>query len=296
MRKRAGAVRVRLEGLPRPVVFVAAIVLTALIAFVSMKTRAEIRFSFFYLIPVSLASWFVGRRPGILIAAASAATWMMASIAEGRWDFPRAPTLDLNALLLASFFIAFALLLSALRAALDREKSLARTDSLTGLGNRRAFEERLELEIQRATRFDRPLTLALLDVDDFKTINDRQGHAEGDRVLAHLAGALRGNLRSVDLVSRIGGDEFVVLLSETDLAAARSAIGKLLDESRDQMRAKGIAVSISAGVVTFASAPDSVAVMLKAADDLMYRAKQRGRDQVEFRLAEGHRESPPSER
>ncbi len=294
MRKRAGAVRVRLEGLPRPVVFVAAIVLTALIAFVSMKTRAEIRFSFFYLIPVSLASWFVGRRPGILIAAGSAATWMMASIAEGRWDFPRAPTLDLNALLLASFFIAFALLLSALRSALDREKSLARTDSLTGLGNRRAFEERLELEIQRATRFDRPLTLALLDLDDFKGINDRQGHAEGDRVLALLAGALRGNLRSVDLVSRIGGDEFVVLLSETDLAAARSAIGKLLDESRDQMRAKGIAVSISAGVVTFASPPDSVAVMLKAADDLMYRAKQRGRDKVEFRLVESQRESPPS--
>jgi diguanylate cyclase (GGDEF)-like protein len=275
-----------LKSLPRAVVFAAALVFMGITAFASMKTQAEIRFSFFYLIPISLVSWLVGRRSGVLIAAGSAVMWLMASVAEGGWNFSREPTVYLNTLLLASFFLASALLLSALRAALDREKALARTDPLTGLGNRRAFEERVDLEIQRAARFNRPLTLALIDVDDFKAINDRQGHAAGDRVLVLLADRLRSNLRSIDLISRVGGDEFVALFTETDVAAARAAVFKLLNETRNQMTEKGIAVGFSVGVVTFGSAPDSVSTMMKAVDDLMYRAKQSGKNQVVFRLAE----------
>ena len=281
-----------LKGLPRAVVLVAALVLMGLTAFVSLKTQAEIRFSFFYLIPISLVSWFVGRRSGVLIAVGSSAAWVMASLAEVGGELSHKPTLYLNSLLLVSFFLVSALVLSALRAALEREGALARTDLLTGLANRRAFEERVGLEIQRVARFNRPLTLALLDVDDFKGINDRQGHAAGDRVLALLAEALRANLRSIDLVSRLGGDEFVVLLPETDLAAARTAVSKLLNESRDQLTERGIAVNLSAGVVTFESTPDSVSAMMKAADELMYRAKQRGPNQIAFALVEGPMEHP----
>ncbi len=275
-----------LKGLPRAVVLVVALFLMGLTAFATLKTQAEIRFSFFYLIPISMVSWLVGQRSGVLIAAGCAATWLMVSMAEAGRGLSHQPTLYVNSLLLASFFFASAVLLSALRAALDRESALARTDPLTGLGNRRAFEERVELEIQRAARFHRPLTLALLDVDEFKAINDRQGHAAGDRVLVLLADGLRRNLRSIDLLTRLGGDEFVALLPETDVGAARTAVIKLLNETRDQLTERGIAVGISAGVVTFERAPDSVSAMMKTADDLLYRAKQRGKNQVEFRLAE----------
>ena len=280
-----GGVIEQLKSLPRALIFSAAFVFMGLTALAGLKTPEEIRFSFFYLIPISLVSWLVGRRAGVMIAAGSAATWLVVSAAEAGRNLAYEPTLYMNVLLLASFFVAAALVVSALRAALDRERALSRTDPLTGLGNRRAFEERAELEIQRAARFHRPLTLAFLDVDDFKAINDRLGHAAGDRVLALLATALRSHLRSVDLVSRFGGDEFVALLPETDVAAATAVVDKLLKRSRDDLAEKGIAVGISAGVVTFGSAPDSVSAMIRAADDLMYRVKLSGGNQVEFRLA-----------
>src|SRR5689334_8696592 len=100
----------------------------------------------------------------------------------------------------------------------------ATTDTLTGLANHRAFQERLRAEALRASRHDRSVALALVDVDHFKAVNDAGGHAVGDQVLRAVAGHLREHLRAEDLLARVGGDEFAVLLPEADAVAAAAAL------------------------------------------------------------------------
>jgi diguanylate cyclase (GGDEF)-like protein len=126
---------------------------------------------------------------------------------------------------------------------------LARVDALTGLGNRRAFEETVEREIARARRAGSPLSLLIADVDDFKQINDRHGHPIGDKCLRKVSAALRLSVRTEDMCFRWGGDEFVALLTETDLRGAR-LVG---DRLRETVRAAGLgpgdaALELSCGV------------------------------------------------
>ena len=109
----------------------------------------------------------------------------------------------------------------ALRESEERYRTLSLTDTLTGLFNTRHLHERLPAEIERAQRYNRPLSLLVLDCDHFKRINDTFGHLEGDRVLQGLAGVIRDCLRRSDSAFRYGGEEFVVLLPETELTAAR---------------------------------------------------------------------------
>ena len=124
-------------------------------------------------------------------------------------------TVTLLVLLSASYVVA------RFRQSQETLTTLARYDSLTGLANRATFLERLDLELARHRRFERPFSLAVLDCDDFKVVNDAHGHLEGDRLLQVAAATLRVALRKTDLACRLGGDEFAVLLPETD-AAARS--------------------------------------------------------------------------
>src|SRR5207248_8842599 len=106
-------------------------------------------------------------------------------------------------------------------------KAQAVTDELTGLANRRRFMEVLELELKRSDRFDSPLALVLADLDDFKLVNDRFGHHTGDEALRALSGVFRAGLRDVDLAARLGGEEFAVLLPETDEAGAAGVAERL---------------------------------------------------------------------
>ena len=167
-----------------------------------------------------------------------------------------------------------------LRKALDKEKELARLDTLTGLANRRAFYEALEKERARTHRYGRPLTVAYLDVDDFKRVNDSQGHAIGDMVLVTVAQTLRENLRVNDVVARLGGDEFAILLPETDVVAAESVVRKLQDLLASEMEAYGWHITFSIGVANFLDPPDSLETMIRTADELMYTAKAAGKNNL----------------
>ena len=151
------------------------------------------------------------------------------------------------------------------------------TDPLTGLANHRAFQERLHAEVARAQRHERPLALALIDVDHFKSINDLAGHAAGDRVLAALGTRLRALLRSEDVLARIGGDEFALLLPETDDAEARLVLERAREELERAPLVDGLRVRISAGICELDRADDAEALM-RLADGALYWSKEHGRN------------------
>src|SRR5205085_1549573 len=170
--------------------------------------------------------------------------------------------------------------LARLRLAHARERQLARSDALTGAPNARAFYEVAEAEITRARRYAHPFSVAYLDLDDFKLVNDRLGHLAGDAVLRSVARALSGVMRASDVVARLGGDEFVVLLPEASAAPARLATEKLRGALADVVPAHGWRMTASIGVATFLVPPESVDELLGAVDGLMYRAKQGGKNGV----------------
>jgi diguanylate cyclase (GGDEF)-like protein len=169
-----------------------------------------------------------------------------------------------------------------LRLSLRREKELARIDPLTSVPNRRAFYEVLQRERHRLQRFARPLTLAYVDLDNFKEVNDSFGHKAGDSVLTTVASVMAGSLRKADVVARLGGDEFAILLPETNAEAARQVITKLHLRLLASMAQNGLPVTFSIGTVTFVTALESVEDLLQKADELMYFVKLHGKSDVRF--------------
>jgi diguanylate cyclase (GGDEF)-like protein/PAS domain S-box-containing protein len=166
--------------------------------------------------------------------------------------------------------------------ALDNEKFLSRSDYLTGLANRRAFEESLDMECKRSLRYKRPMTLVYADLDDFKKVNDGRGHQTGDEVLVAVAEALRSNLRATDCVARMGGDEFAILLPETDAVAARIIMKKINSVLQTLVQNTRWPIGFSFGVVSFAAPLELPETMMERADKLMYEAKNSGKGSTMF--------------
>ena len=165
------------------------------------------------------------------------------------------------------------------RLALAAAETRARTDPLTGLANRSAFEERLQQEIARVVRYGHPLSLALLDLDDFKRVNDLYGHLAGDDALRRVSRELDGAIRRVDLAARLGGEEFALLLPETDTPEALALVRRLGGAIR-LPGADGPALTVSAGVATCPAHAALPEALVAAADDALYRAKRAGKDRA----------------
>jgi diguanylate cyclase (GGDEF)-like protein len=160
---------------------------------------------------------------------------------------------------------------------------LATTDFLTGISNNRSFFETGEREIQRARRYGRPLGVLMFDIDHFKRINDTYGHAAGDQVLVAIAAACRNFLRDIDIFGRLGGEEFAILLPETDLAGGRATAERLrsaIAETGIEAGAATLHVTISLGVSVLFPDDERIEQVLKRADDAMYEAKRGGRNRT----------------
>jgi diguanylate cyclase (GGDEF)-like protein len=179
--------------------------------------------------------------------------------------------------------------LDRLIAGMQQTQHLSVTDPLTGLGNVRQLGESLRLEVERASRFGRSLGILVLDLDHFKTVNDRHGHRAGDAVLVEFSRRVRAVVREVDQAFRQGGEEFVILLPETDVAGSLTAARRIGEAVRDvpfQVAAARagdapsvrIAVTVSIGVAVFPRHAQSGAEVLDAADAALYAAKHAGRD------------------
>lgn len=174
--------------------------------------------------------------------------------------------------------------LARLEARLAEARALATTDLLTGLLNRQTILTRLATEIERAGRYRRPLAVALIDLDHFKRINDTYGHAAGDLVLHQAASLLRSNIRSVDMLGRYGGEEFLLILPETDVEAASSLAEKLRRAVGSELLpvtdGDSIRITISVGVAGGSGGSLRLDALMHDADAATYAAKSLGRDQV----------------
>ena len=262
------------------------IMLTGLLAVAGLGaldfyTGPEISFAVFYLLPVTVSAWFAGASVGALIAEASTLSWLSADVMEAKAAYSHLLIPYWNAAVRLGLFLIVTFSVSALKRAL----TYARTDYLTGIANGRAFVDLAGHELARARRSARPVTLAYLDVDNFKQVNDRLGHSTGDRLLRLVARMLRANVRATDAVARLGGDEFVILYPETSAEGARTALELLLDTLTRAVRRHRWPVTFSIGAVTFSRMPPNVEAMLNQADEVMYDAKRTGKNRLCQRVA-----------
>lgn len=247
-------------------------------------TGPDISFSAFYLLPVVLAAT-TGRRIGLCLAVLTAFMWFAADLSGRPEPYDTLLTPIWNACIRFLVFALVVALLDALRAGIHHERNISREDSLSGLPNSRAFYERAEAERRRLARSGEPLTLAYLDIDNFKGINDTLGHSAGDAVLRATAQTLRRAIRAVDIAGRLGGDEFAVLFPNTTEAGATLVLSKIQEELRHEAATHDWPISFSIGSVTYKVAPPSVDVMISRADRLMYEVKRAGKNGVRVIVA-----------
>jgi diguanylate cyclase (GGDEF)-like protein len=259
------------------------LVLIALLGAIDLYTGPEIAFAFFYLIPVSLVAWFLGRGLGVFTSIVSAGVWLLVDLLT-REPYSHGLIPYWNATTRVGFFVIVAWLLSALKASFSREKVMARTDYVTGAINARFFSELAQMEIDRAKRYGHPFTFAYVDLDHFKTVNDRFGHRAGDRVLGTVTKTISANLRKTDIIARLGGDEFALLLPETGAEAGSFAVSKIRRTLLGEMEKVHWPVTFSIGVITYIGPPSSVDEMIREGDDLMYSVKRSGKNGIACRV------------
>ena len=259
--------------------------LTILVGFIDLITGEEIAFSLFYLIPIALVSWYTGSSWGLYFSIASAIVWQLADIASGHL-YSTMLISYWNTSIRFSFFIIVVTLLTKLKKSYEHEKMIARTDNLTNAVNRRHFFELLQSEIHRGERNKNPFSVAYLDLDNFKYVNDHFGHDTGDKLLCLLVRVSEAALRKIDVVARLGGDEFAFLLPETSQEGARIAISKLQTSFQSEMQKNGWPVTLSIGVLTCSGDSLTSEELIKNVDELMYTIKNNGKNSISFALCE----------
>ncbi|MBI4460483.1 MAG: GGDEF domain-containing protein [Acidobacteria bacterium] len=269
----------------KPVLIAIGLIGALLIGALDLLTGYEISFGVFYLAPIFLVSWGVGRKAALPLSVFSAILWLVADIGSGHaYSNPAFPYW--NAAVRLGFFAVVADLAGRLKETHQKESLLARLDFLTGLPNRRAFLEIAERESRRTRRHRYSVTVAYLDLDNFKFVNDRFGHNVGDQLLQVVARTIREHMRETDVAARLGGDEFAVLLPETNLDGAKKYLEKLRSCLLQSMQERAWPVTFSIGSITF-SRFVSVDEMIKRADSLMYAVKHNSKDAINYELTQG---------
>ncbi len=277
-------------GLFRTLGILCIVAILAVVGLLDYVTGPWLSFALLYVTPVLAAAWYLGRGPALLAGLAAGLAWFEAEA----WGHRGEPTRYLmwNSMSRLAMLVAMAMMVVQIREDRRRLKKvntqlaelltgaekLARTDPLTGLPNRRAFLERLTEELLRARRNGAPICIAYLDVDNFKRLNDKKGHPEGDEFLKRVAAAIKETIRAGDVAARLGGDEFAVLFADAKRTVVEPVAHRLLGRVRALGdRYPGLDLGASVGMAWFDLPPEDPELILQRADSAMYEAKTSGK-------------------
>jgi diguanylate cyclase (GGDEF)-like protein len=271
-----------------------AILVILAVAVIDYLTPPTLRFYFLCWPSIAATASYAGRRWAYLATGLSAAGSALAN--GGQWAAIGTPALVWNIAINTVSLALLGSLVVQVRRLVEREHDLARTDFLTGLPNARAFYEALATELVRSRRSHAALTVAYLDIDDFKKINDSLGHQAGDGVLREIARTIRAGIRAPDLVARLGGDEFAILLPETGSDEASTALGRILAPLAAAVSRGDWHLGLSVGAVTCLNGYCSGDEIIRGADDLMYQVKQSGKNGARYAVvaADAHPGGEPA--
>ncbi len=262
------------------------ILLVSLVGILNFLSGYELSFSLFYIVPVALTCWFSGRRVGIATSLLAALVWTGAELASGR-TYSQSVTVVLNIFIRFGVFLTISLLLVLLRESRLAEQAAARTDYISGAFNARFFHEILEMELTRDRRYSNPFSVVYMDIDNFKVINDERGHLAGNQLIRCVAEELKQKLRASDIVARIGGDEFVILLPVCGQDESRTVLSRLHADLTAAMQQRNWPVTFSMGAVVCTAVPDSAEEVIKMADELMYTVKNSTKDNIRISFYTG---------
>jgi diguanylate cyclase (GGDEF)-like protein len=260
------------SGLSTATVVILGVVSVAATGLVEWATKLPLPDDVVFVLIVGGVTFHGSKLGGVALAflaglARFVSTGWPAARTPAEWSIAAVEGVALLVLLLGIVVLA-----RALHRAIGALQDQAVRDPLTGTLNTRGFMDIAERERLRALRMGLPLTIFYFDVDGLKTVNDASGHQAGDRLLIEFVSAVAESIRPYDILARVGGDEFALILPATDRPAALRVVTRI----RDQLIVKQPPPSVSVGAVTYSKPTDSVEDMLKAADDLMYRAKRAG--------------------
>jgi len=258
-------------------------VLILILGVMQFLFRETVTIAPLYIFPILFSSWYGSKITGILSAFLSTLVFIIIETAYNRV----LPTFNELLLLSAPYLTAYvllAILIINFRDVHRIEVYAADTDNLTGLHSARSFYVELANELLRSKRYDHVFSLAYLDVDNFKSINDSLGHREGDKLLKEVANCLVSSLRGTDVIARLGGDEYACLLHETNQQKAKSAFLKTVDLLNKRMVKNKWDVSFSIGVMTFENIPEDIKEAIDLADKLMYSVKNDNKDNIAYQV------------
>lgn len=275
------------QKLSKPLGILVALFTVGFLGISDYLTGPEISFSIFYLIPVSFATLFAGRDMGLLLSVVSASTWLWVDLVGDKqysyWFIPY-----WNAAVRLGYFCLHTMLLTILLSFIEWIKNISLKDPLTGVPTWKYFEEIAKRELQKARRARQSVSVAYVDLDNLKMVNDEFGHDVGDDLICTIGEVIQSQIRPSDILARIGGDEFVILFPDTNYDGARYVLERINKTVVKEMEKNRWPVTLSVGAVTFKDPPLLVDSVVKKADELMYLVKHAGKNSIR------HEEWPPA--
>lgn len=266
--------------------FALGLILLSAVAALDFATGFKLRLTILYLVPVLVLTWILGRLFGVLLSIVACVSWARLDTLAGRYVDNSAFLYWESGAVLCGFLI-MVVALTELRKALEDAHFRSRKDALTGLVNKGGFYQVVSAEIEVCRRYKRTLSIAYIDCDNFKSVNDKFGHHVGDELLGVISQTMQRKLRSSDLPGRLGGDEFAVMLPETNAEACRMVIEMLQQRLLHEMKEHNWPVTFSIGIATFLSMPSSIEDMIRQADKLMYAVKNTSKGAIKQEVFHG---------